>query len=427
MLQKGNTEWFTHDRFGIFIHWGLYALPARGEWIKRHEKISEEQYSRYFKRFNPDLFAPQVWADAAAKAGMKYFVMTTKHHDGFCLWDSKLTDYKSVNTPFGKELLSPILKAFRDKNFKPGLYHSLYDWHHPDYIIDHAHPLREHPDALEMNKKRDMKKYSDYLHGQVKELLTEFGKIDIMWFDMSFKACEYELSQGFNGKGKNEWDSEKLIKMIRKLQPEIILNNRLDIDQDIVTPEQFMPRECIKREGKPVIWESCQTLNGSWGYNPNAEEWKSPEQLIQLLVNAVSSDGNLLMNISPTGRGDIDAKTLECLDVYGEWMAKHSRSIYGCGESQFVPPAGCQYTQNGKTLYLHIFNWPFKHMHLDGFDGRIEYAQMLHDASEVKFTESSKYEPGGYTSMSVKKDSVVFHLPIKKPDVTVPVVEIFLK
>jgi alpha-L-fucosidase len=311
---------------------------------------------------------------------------------------------------------------------KTGIYYSLFDWHHPDYVIDHPHPLREDPAALEMNKKRSMDKYCDYFHGQVKELLTEFGKVDIMWFDMSFEACEYELSQGFKGKGKEDWQSEKLIEMIRGIQPEILLNNRLDVEQDITTPEQFMPRGGVKRDGDSVVWETCQTLNGSWGYNPNATDWKSPEQLIQILVNAVASGGNLLMNISPTGQGDIDEKTLECLDVYAKWMDKNSDSIYGCGESLFPAPEGCRYTQNGKKLYLHIFNWPFRDLHLDGLDGKIEYAQMLHDASEVKFTESGKYEKGsGNSAISMNENSVVFNLPIKKPAFIVPVVEIFLK
>jgi alpha-L-fucosidase len=322
------------------------------------------------------------------------------------------------------------LKAFRKRNFKTGLYYSLFDWHHPEYVIDHPHPLREHPDARRMNEKRNMNKYCDYFHGQVMELLRNYGKVDIMWFDMSFKACEYELSQGFRGKGKDDWQSEKLIEMIRNEEPEIIINNRLDVIQDISTPEQFMPSSAPEINGKPVVWETCHTLNGSWGYNPGAGEWKSPEQLIQLLVNAVSSGGNLLMNISPTGRGDIDEKTLECLNVYEKWMKKHSRAVYGCDRATFSPPPDCRYTQNGKKLYLHIFNWPFKHLQLEGLDNRIEYAQMLHDASEIKYLEASKHnrtERNGNTAISMKDNSVTLHLPVVKPDVNIPVIEIFLK
>lgn len=429
MKTSGNSEWFRDDRFGLFIHWGLYALPARGEWIKKRENISEDEYRKYFEYFNPKFFDPERWADAAKKAGMKYFVFTAKHHDGFCLWDTKLTDYKSTNTPrCGKDLLSPVIKAFRERGLKIGIYYSLLDWHHPDYVIDHPHPFRDHPAAVEMNKKRDMRKYCDYFHGQVKELLTEFGKIDIMWFDMSFESSEYELAHGFKGKGRDDWQSEKLIEMIRGIQPDILLNNRLDIEQDITTPEQFMPRDGIRENGKPVVWEACQTLNGAWGYKPGAEDWKGPEQLIQMLVNSVASGGNLLMNISPTGQGDLDEKTIESLEVYAQWMKKHSEAIYGCGESDFPAPEGCKYTQNGKKLYLHIFNWPFKHLHLDGLDGKIEYAQMLHDASEVKFTEASKCQKSsGHTAVTIKENSAVFNLPVKKPAAIVPVVEIFLK
>ena len=143
----GDSEWFVHDRFGMFIHWGLYALPARHEWIRNYEQIGDEDYVKYFEHFDPDLYDPDRWAELAAGAGMKYFVITTKHHEGFCLWDSKLTDYKAPNTPAGRDLLHPMVDAFRQQNMRVGLYHSLIDWHHPEFPIDEIHPLRNHPDA----------------------------------------------------------------------------------------------------------------------------------------------------------------------------------------------------------------------------------------------------------------------------------------
>ena len=420
----GNTEWFVHDRFGMFIHWGLYALPARHEWVRSREEISDENYQKYFEHFDPDLYDPALWARAAKNAGMKYFVVTTKHHDGFCLWDSALTDYKAPNTPYGKDLLAPMVKAFRDEGLRVGFYHSLIDWHHPEFPVDIYHPYRNSPEAAAMNAKRDVRKYADYLYGQTEELLSRFGKVDILWYDFSYAKRVY---QGLQGKGMDDWQSERLLELIRKLQPEIIVNDRLEIDQDLKTPEQFQPTEWVKVNGKPVVWEGCHTFSGSWGYHREEMTWKSPEQLIQLLVNSVALGGNLLMNVGPTGRGDFDERALAALEVYGRWMRRNRRAVYGCTQSAYTAPTDCRYTQNGKRLYLHVFNWPFRHIHLEGLAGKVEYAQLLHDASEIRWTEPGKASDHGNMTVGQKKDSIVLELPIRKPDVVVPVIELFLK
>ena len=161
----GDTSWFVHDRFGLFIHWGIYALPGRHEWVKQIEQIPDDVYQRYFKHFDPDLYDPAAWAAAADDAGMKYFVVTSKHHDGFCLWDSQLTDYKVTNTPHGRDLLGPMVDAFRERGLRAGFYHSLIDWHHPDFVIDDTHALRNHPDRDKLNQGRDQSRYAEYLHG----------------------------------------------------------------------------------------------------------------------------------------------------------------------------------------------------------------------------------------------------------------------
>ncbi len=408
----GDTKWFVNDRFGMFIHWGLYALPARHEWVKSREHISSEEYEKYFKRFEPDLYDPDLWASLASEAGMKYFVITTKHHEGFSLWDSKLTDYKAPNTPAGRDLLRPMIDAFRSKDLKVGLYHSLLDWHHPHYTTDRCHPMCNSEKYIAADKERDLKKYAKYLHGQTKELLTGYGKIDIMWFDFSIGP-----SDRFPGKGKDEWQSEKLIKMIRKLQPGIILNDRLQINQDIKTPEQVQPREWVKVDGKPVVWEACQTLSGSWGYNRDEESWKSVEMLVKMLIDTVSKGGNLLLNVGPTGRGEIDYRAIRSLKGIGEWMRYNKRSIYGCTQApdEFTCPPDCRFTYNPdrNRLYLHVFSWPFKHIHLDNMVEKVEYAQLLNDASEIK--------------MSGKDGVLTLEIPIKKPNVEVPVIELYLK
>mgnify|MGYP000203473902 FL=1 len=424
---KGDTGWFTHDRFGMFIHWGLYSMPGRHEWIRNYEEIPNEDYEKYFEQFNPDLFNPKEWAKAAREAGMKYFVITTKHHEGFCMWDSKYTDYKVTNTPCGRDLLREIVDAFRAEGLKVGFYHSLIDWHHPDFTVDNVHPLRNRPDRAKLNEGRDMARYREYLHNQVRELLTEFGKIDIIWFDFSYPQW------GEDGKGHADWDSEGLVRMIRELQPGIMINNRLDLPGggDVITPEQNTPDDPVTDEnGNPVVWEGCQTFSGSWGYHRDELTWKSVKQCIDMLINHVCRNGNLLMNVGPTSRGYIDHRAMERLKAYAEWMKYHSRSIYGCGMAEgLVEPRDCRYTYNRETnrLYLHIMNWPFKHIHLKGLSGKVKYAQFLHDGSEVKMRDSANAQVHVSLSHKTPAGAVTVDLPVVKPAVEVPVIELILK
>jgi alpha-L-fucosidase len=420
----GNTDWFVRDRFGLFIHWGLYALPARHEWIKMREEIPEDVYnSKYFEHFDPDLYDPEQWADVAAQAGMKYFVITTKHHEGFCLWDSDLTDYKAPNTPAGRDLLRPMVEAFRSRGLGVGFYHSLIDWHHPEFPVDGIHPMRNREDAAEINEERDVSQYAEYLRGQVGELLTDFGQIDIMWLDFSYPDAEWAQQDGLKGKGREDWESEKLYEIIRDLEPEIILNDRLDLDEgwDIKTPEQYQPREWVRFEGEPVVWEACQTFSGSWGYHREEASWKSVGQLVRMLIDTVSKGGNLLLNVGPTGRGEFDARAMDRLRGMGNWMHHHERAIYGCTQApeEFVAPKDCRLTYNPDTnrMYVHVFAWPFKQLFLDGFAGKVKYAQLLNDASEVSFDEPEDSE----------EQTLVLNLPVRKPDVTVPVVELYMK
>ena len=230
------------------------------------------------------------------------------------------------------------------------------------------------------------------------------------------------------GKGKDDWQREKLIKMVRELQPELILNDRAEVGGDINTPEQYQPNDWVTINGKPVVWEACQTFSGSWGYHRDESSWKSPEQLVQMIVNTVSCGGNILMNVGPTARGEFDSRALAALRIYGEWLHIHGRSIYGCTQSEFTPPTDCRFTQNGKRLYLHVFNWPFKHIHMNGLAGKIEYSQLLNDGSEIPFAEKKKDDmPHTSTAVRQESDSVMLTLPVIKPDVVIPVVEIFLK
>jgi alpha-L-fucosidase len=413
-------KWWTDARFGMFIHWGLYALPARHEWVKNYERLTNEQYQKYFENFNPDLYDPKEWARQAKAAGMKYVVLTAKHHEGFCLFDSKFTDYKSTNTPIGKDLIKEYVEAFRAEGLKVGFYYSLIDWHHPDYTIDRYHPLRQESDTAyaRLNKGRDMNKYREYIKNQVRELLTNYGEISIIWFDFSFP--------GKNGKGRADWDSENLLKMARSLQPGIIVDDRLDLKEveggwDFVSPEQVKVTKWPEYNGKKISWETCQTFSGSWGYYRDENTWKSNTQLLELLIESVSKGGNLLLNVGPTARGTFDIRAQDRLKSMGEWMKLNSRSIYGCTEApaEFTAPANTLLTYNPvtKRLYIHMLAYPMGRLNLKGMSDRIKYVQFLHDASEVKFSQGSGEDAG----------NISFNLPILKPPVEIAVLEVYLK
>ncbi|MDR2383041.1 MAG: alpha-L-fucosidase [Prevotellaceae bacterium] len=414
--KEKRMEWWTNDRFGMFIHWGIYALPARHEWIKHNERISDENYQKYFDYFNPDLYNPAEWAKKAKEAGMKYVVLTTKHHDGFCLWDSKHTDYKVTNTPYGKDLVKPLVDAFRAEGIRIGFYYSLIDWHHPHFPYDDLHPNRpkDAEDIKKANEKRDIKIYRQYMKDQLTEILSNYGQIDELFLDFSYP--------GEKGKGHEDWDSESLIKLIRSLQPQIIIDDRADLNDtewgwDFKTPEQYMPAEWPTVNGQRVPWETCQTFSGSWGYYRDEYSWKSVHQLVSMLVEVVSKGGNLLLNVGPTARGIFDDRADERLDGIAKWMKFHSRSIYGCTQApdEYKVPNNCFLTFNPKTkrLYVHILEWPFQSLNLSGYAGKIKYAQLLNDASEIRYNE--------------KDNDVTLRLPVRRPDVEIPVIELVLE
>lgn len=344
----------------MFIHWGLYAIPARGEWIRSIERIPTEDYQPFFEEFNPVDYDPKAWARAAKQAGMKYAVLTAKHHDGFCLFDSKLTDYKSTNTPCKRDLVREFLDAFRAEGLKVGLYYSLLDWHHPDYphYGDANHPMRDNEAFKGM--KHDFDRYLDYMHGQIEELCTGYGKIDLFWFDFSYGNMAGET-----------WRGSQLVRMIRKYQPHAMIDNRIEggaeghgslvtrnpaeYSGDFVSPEQIIPPTGVRDEdGNPVVWEACVTMNNHWGYCAVDHFFKPAGMVIKKLVECVSKGGNLLINVGPDAKGNIPGESLTILQEVGEWMRKNSSSIYGCGFTSRPKPDYGRITANGKKLYYHV-------------------------------------------------------------------------
>jgi len=355
------TDWFVESRFGMFIHWGIYAIPARGEWVRSIEKISKEDYQTHFDNFDPVDYDPKAWAKAAKAAGMKYAVLTTKHHDGFCLFDSKLTEYKATNTKAGRDLVKEYVDAFRAEGIKIGFYYSLIDWYHPDYphYGDKIHPMREN--EAYKGKAHNFDNYLKYMHGQIEELCVNYGQIDIFWFDFSYDDLHGEA-----------WKATELLKMIRSYWPDVLIDNRLEGSGegygslqssdtpnpsagDFVSPEQIIPPNGVRTpSGKPVLWEACITMNGNWGYHATDKNFKPSEMVIKKLVECVSKGGNMLLNIGPDAKGNIPPESEKILADIAQWMQKNSESIHGCGYADMDKPEYGRITKKGKTLYYHV-------------------------------------------------------------------------
>ena len=436
--KDARLSWWRDSRFGMFIHFGLYAVPGRHEWIRSHEGIDNETYdTKYLPRFNPDLYDAKEWVAAAKRAGMKYMVLTAKHHEGFCMWDTKTTDYKITKTEFGRDLVREYVDACREAGMRVGFYFSLKDWHDADFTVDLTHPLMTKlkkkglkGDALKaevdkLNEGRDMNRFRERMFAQVRELLTDYGKIDIIWYDYTQKDATF-------GRTYKDWNAVELVKLTRELQPEVVLDNRLDLMDtddgwDFVTPEQFKVQSWPTVRGQRVPWETCQTFSGSWGYYRDEQSWKSVPQLIELLIHSVSMGGNLIMNVGPTARGEFDDRAKDRLDGFAKWMHVNSRSIYGCGMApeELVAPAGTILTYNAKRNrpYIHLLDYPMEFLPT-AFIEKIEYAQFLHDGSEIKLRQPPKrHSQDG--AQNGELGGLV--LPVKKPTVEIPVIECWLK
>jgi alpha-L-fucosidase len=382
-------QWWREARFGMFIHWGLYAIPAgewkgktdHAEWIRETAQIPIETYDRFVQQFNPVKFNADQWVRIAKNAGCKYIVITSKHHDGFCLFDSKYTDYDVMSTPFKRDILKELSGACRREGITMCWYHSIMDWHHPDYLPRRGWEKRPAAGA-------DFNRYVAHMKDQLRELVTNYGEIGVLWFD---------------GEWENTWTREQgraLYDYVRSLDPKIIVNNRVDKGRqgmagltkegdfagDFGTPEQEIPAT-----GLPgVDWETCMTMNDHWGYNKHDQHWKSKEDLIRKLADIASKGGNFLLNVGPTAEGLIPGPSVERLEAMGRWMKVNQESIYGTSASPFKNLSWGRCTQkaisDGATrLYLHVFNWPSDgKLVVPGLKKKVTNVYLLSDAKKVR-------------------------------------------
>ena len=406
--RDARMAWWSEARFGMFIHWGLYAIPAgewngetnHAEWIRTTAKIPIKEYEKFVDQFNPVKFNAEVWVKLAKDAGMKYIVITSKHHDGFCLFDSKYTDFDIMSTPFKRDIMKELSKACQRHGIKMCWYHSIMDWHHPDYL-----PRR----GWETNRSAegaDFSRFVEYLRGQVTELLTNYGEIGVMWFD---------------GQWEDTWTHEygqPLYDLCRNLQPNVIVNDRVDKGRqghsgivrgeyagDFGTPEQHIPAT-----GLPgVDWETCMTMNNHWGYNKHDHNWKSNEDLLHKLADIASKGGNFLLNVGPTAQGLIPQSSIDRLRAMGKWMKVNSESIYGTQASPFKQLKWGRCTQKpikaGTRLYLHVFDWPSDgKLVVPGIFNQVKKAYLLSDPKKVSL------------DVSRKEDELVINVPIEALD-----------
>ena len=429
---RERTKWFMDARFGMFIHWGLYAIPACGEWVMSEREMTVAEYEKYFDLFDPADYQPREWARLAKAAGMKYAVLTAKHHDGFCLFDSALTDYKATNTKAGRDLVREFLEAFRAEGIKVGLYFSIIDWHHPDFpkYGDRQHPMRNREEFKD--EQIDFDRYLTYMHGQVKELVTNYGKLDLLWFDFSYDDMCGE-----------KWKATDLIRMVREHQPDVVIDNRLEgagdnhgsiatanpliYSGDFASPEQIIPPGGVQDElGEQIPWELCATMNNHWGFCNYDYDYKSPEMLVRKLVECVSKGGNMILNVGPDARGNIPRQSVDILEKIGAWMKKNGESIYGCGVCELPKPEWGRYTKKGNVIYAHVYEEPLGALPLYGIaPERLDKVYYVENGSEMKRGEAWNtvlYSDVAFVSFG---ENPVFTYPL--PDRMDTVLKIILK
>jgi alpha-L-fucosidase len=387
-------KWWHEARFGMFIHWGLYCTIGHHEWAMEMEGIPVPQYEQLAKVFKPQPHAARAWAKLAKQAGQKYMVMTSKHHEGFCNWDTKLTNYCAAKQGPGRDLVADFVEAARAEGLRVGFYYSLMDWHHPDGVrcaTDEAARQR----------------FVEYTHGLVRELMTNYGKIDVLWYDVDWPLTA------------EQWESKKMNEMVFKLQPDIIVNNRNGLPGDFSTPEQEIRAE---RSGR--AWESCMTMNDSWGYAEADDAWKSPKTIVRNLITCANGGGNYLLNIGPKPDGSVPEPSVRILTEVGKWMSKNGPTIYEAEPGRLSWHTFAGYTRKGNTLYIHVHFWPAQTVGTKALDFYKPPTVVAIGGLRTEVKSARLFASGKKVDFAQDDISVRFTgLPEKAPDEPITVIE----
>jgi alpha-L-fucosidase len=386
-LRDARMEWFRDAHFGMFVHWGLYSAAegvwdgkdygGAAEWLQNAANVPADVYAaRLIPLFKPKKDFAREWAKTAKEAGCRYVIFTSRHHEGFALHDSKTTTFDAMDVT-GRDLFREIVNALHEQGLRVGVYFSLLDWHHPDAYVEHGLPT---PGNVK-NDQRDNAKYVEFMYQQATEMFSNYGPVDIVWWDYSSEEIQGE-----------KWGASKLVRMVKQHHPNIIMNNRLYAFQknnqytlahgDLVTPEQHIPETGFKG----MDWESCMTMNGTWGYSRNNQNWSTDKQLIRNMVDIVSKGGNYLLNVGPMFDGTIPAKSITLMHGIGEWMKVNGAAIYGSRANTIGRVSWGRITTRPGTFYLHMFNWPADNrllIPLQPAAGNIPRAYYLADSSKA--------------------------------------------
>jgi len=376
--RERRMRWWHEARFGMFVHWGLYSQLGRHEWAMNRERIPMAEYEKLADTWRPKERPAREWARLAKQAGAKYMVMTTKHHEGFCLWDTAQTDYNAVKHGPGRDLVREFVDACREFGLRIGFYYSLMDWHHPD-------------GARCATDDAARRRFLDFTDGCVRELCSNYGKIDIMWYDVAWPMRTPAL-----------WESARRNAMVRELQPDIIINNRSLLDEDFGTPEEH-----VTAAGPGRAWEACMTFNGSWGYMPSAIDWRSVREVLGMLRTATAGGGNLLLNIGPKPDGSAPEEAVERLESVGRWIDGNGEALYGQGDRIGGRLEGGmltgRWTLKGNAAYYWCDRWPGGELAIGGLRTEVKRASYLASGEPIAFEQT-------------ENRLVLKGLPAKSPD-----------
>ena len=415
-LAVDRTGWYRNAKFGMFIHWGPYSVASvEASWpimVPKPGGITEAEYRALPKSFNPTKFDPDAFVDLARTAGQEYMVFTTKHHDGFCMFDTSYTDYKITNTPYGKDIVAQLAKSCAADGMPLGFYYSPPDLHHPDFR-DTTRLARENWNGEP--ERPEWPTYLEYMKLQLTELLTRYGPVALIWFD------------GLHHQEK--YGGARFIDLIRELQPATLVNDRIGAEGDFETPEQFIPtaiptkgivltgvdpsvsRQLKNTVPKPEdfrLWETCMTINNTWAYNKNDHNYKSDQTLIRGLVEVASRGGNFLLNVGPQPDGQIQPEFQQRLRAMGDWLRLNGDSIYATTYGPIQGSAGLRTTAKGKSIYVHVFDWSPPAVEIAGLEGRVLAARLLANGRPLSFLQD--------------ENKLRIDLPPQAPDANVSVI-----
>lgn len=355
--RAARMAWWHAARFGMFIHFGVYSTIGRHEWEMEDEAIPIGEYTAHAPNFHPAPQSPRAWARLAKAAGMKYMVMTTKHHEGFCNFDTKLTNYCAPKQGPGRDMVREYMDAARAEGMHVGFYYSLMDWHHPD-------------GARCKTDEAARQRFVEYTHGLIRELMTNYGKVDVLWYDVDWPLTAAE------------WESERMNQMVFQLQPDIIVNNRNGLPGDFSTPEQQIT---AAKGGR--AWESCMTINDSWGYQAADDNYKSARTIIRNLISCNRDGGNYLLNIGPRGDGSVPQPEVDVLTEVGRWLNTNGHTVIGTDQCQPRRSQYASFTRSGNTLYMHVHFWPGEYVAISGLRCGVKSAHLVKTGDTVKFTQ----------------------------------------